>query len=196
MNKNQKLKKIDANSTLSMKTTRKSGIVTIKNNKTAKLPFTTSRTTTTTSMESIVDDYMVAEDFLNKELSELELSEEYAQLEEKLNENNSATKLKVETSQNNGRKLDKNQQINFNPINNPSADHEWNRALGIANENTNHQDNSKDLMPAFLPPEGQNLGNNQLAQFNARSGAAAQKQDLIRKDAEITPGSNTGKVPT
>lgn len=197
MNRVTKPKKLDGNSTAMMKTTRKSGISS-KNNKTSKLAptITTIRTTTTTSAEPINEDYMVAEDFLNKELSELELSEEYAQLEEKLQNSN---KLKDSPSEpqnsvQNGRKLEKNQQANFKTINN-NADHEWNKALGIVNEHQetfNHKD--KDLLPALLPVEGQNLGNNQLAQFNARSGAAAQKQDISRKDGDATPGSNTGNI--
>jgi hypothetical protein len=195
-NRVTKPKKIDMNSTITMKVTKKSGITSKSNNKTSKLQtklpptMTTVRTTTT---ESIADDYMIAEDFLNKELSELELSEEYAQLEEKLNKvKETASDLPNQIQS--GRKMDKNQQANLKSINN-NADHEWNKALGIVNEHiesVNHKD--KELLPALLPVEGQNLGNNQLAQFNARSGAAAQKQDLSRKDGDITPGSNTGKT--
>ena len=191
-NRVTKPKKLDNNSTISMKTTKKSGI-TSKSNKTSKLSTKLPPTMTTvrTTTDAIVDDYIIAEDFLNKELSELELSEEYAQLEERLNKvKESASEVPSQIQS--GRKLDKNQQAKS--MNN-NADHEWNKALGIVNEHLeylNHKD--KDLLPALLPVEGQNLGNNQLVQFNARSGAAAQKQDISRKDGDATPGSNTGKI--
>jgi hypothetical protein len=201
--KNLKQKKIDTNSTtLVMKTKKQQQLdknnKTIIKNKFSKLPSITTTVkskSTTTAIESATDDYIIAEDLLNKELNELELSEEYAHLNEK---NDEAKAPLPEINQPNARKIDNKQQQtgtnNFKPINN-NADHEWIKALGIPNEHpdsANHKD--KDLLAAFLPIEGQNLGNNQLAQLNARSGAAAQKQDLKLKENESAPGSNTGNI--
>lgn len=206
---NMKAKKVSIKNK-TMKTT-KSQVVTTTT--------TATRPTTTVTLDSTRDEYMMVEEFLNKELSELDLGEDYnsdanvdiAEIKKEKKVEAAINELKNSLIQNSAKnkQSEKSQSLNnaplqiqnFKPLSN-SADHEWSKALSSINDH--HQDsglnsvnninNNNNGVPAFLPVETHNLGNNnQLAPFNAKSGAAAQKQDLNR-EADPSSTSNTGKM--
>ena len=143
----------------------------------------------TVPLEATADgnDYDFAEDFLHKELEELKLLDDETVEEIKSMEEDTPMQETVEVTP----EVTKDEPKKANPPKpNPRNDHEWSQALNSAFELASAKESQPGAIASILPIEGQNLANSQLTQFNAKSGAAAQKQDINQKENQ---SSNTGK---
>ena len=198
--------KVELTTASTMKNNSNNKKTTKSKGKTSPTPTPTEPPTTTMAIEKTTppdDEYL---DFLNKELNELELGEEDNILNTDLQIDDVAKVVNEKPTNNLNLKPNDNkvERVNNNNISpniktfGNSPDLEWRKAIGHMNENidNSHKDhdmnNMGGLMPSVLPVDSQNLGNNQLAHFNAKSGAAAQRQDFNSKDTDIQPSGNTG----